>query len=219
MAADVEFFKWAAHDDLHAPAFLERCVAALDADPSAVLAFTKAELIDAEGKTIRPRVLELPLSAADVLVRFQGILPSYDCLEMYSVVRRAAMRFGRPPLGLYADADGVLLTRLTLAGRFLEVPELLFFNRRHAVQAGSQFVGNPREWAAWWDPKNAKRRVFPTWRRHLELWRAVIEAPLAPGDRVRCLRAMAQWTRWKRHRLYEDVEFHVKDILRTAGLG
>jgi len=218
-APDVEFYKWAAHDDVHAPTFLEKCVAALDADPTAVLAFTQAELIDGEGKTIRSRVRELPLSDPDVLVRFKGILPSYDCLDAYAVVRRKALKFGRGPLGLYADADGVLLTRLVLTGRFFEVPEVLFFNRRHAVQAGSQFVGNAREWAAWWDPKNAKRRVFPTWRRHLELWRAVLEAPLTPRDRLRCAHAMANWTRWKRKRLYEDVEYHVKDIMRSAGLG
>jgi hypothetical protein len=115
----------------------------------------------------------------------------------------------------------VLLARLTLAGRFLELPEVLFFNRRHAVQAGSRFVGNAREWASWWDPKNANRRIFPQWRRQAELWRAVLSAPLSTKDRMRCAVAMARWTNWRRRHLYEDVAYHVKDLLhsrdKTAG--
>ena len=33
-----EYFKWAAHDDLLAPTYLERCVEVLDANPDVVLA-------------------------------------------------------------------------------------------------------------------------------------------------------------------------------------
>jgi glycosyltransferase involved in cell wall biosynthesis len=82
LANGAPFYKWAAHDDIHAPTFLERCMDALDRDPTAVLAFTKVELIDSEGKTLRPRILKMPLSSPDVRVRFESILPSYDCLEI-----------------------------------------------------------------------------------------------------------------------------------------
>jgi glycosyltransferase involved in cell wall biosynthesis len=218
---DAPYFKWAAHDDIHGPRFLEICVDALDRDPTAVLAFTKAERIDPDGNTIGPRVLTLPLSSPDPLVRFEAILPSYDCLEIYSVIRKQALSF-RPVVGLYSDGDGVLLTRLVLSGRFLELPEVQFFNRRHPVQAGTRFKGNAVQWATWWDPKNAQRRVFPTWRRQAELWRAVVKAPMAPRDRLRCVVALARWTRWRRNRLYEDVAVHVKDILgslRGRGAG
>lgn len=41
-----EFFQWAAHDDLWRPFWLERAVAALDADPEAGFAFPSFELLD-----------------------------------------------------------------------------------------------------------------------------------------------------------------------------
>src|SRR5687768_11197719 len=46
------YFKWAAHDDLHEPDYLARCVAALDADPSAVLCQTATRVIDPVGSEV-----------------------------------------------------------------------------------------------------------------------------------------------------------------------
>lgn len=40
-----EYFKWAAHDDLCAPEFLEKCVAALDSNPDVVLCYTKTNIL------------------------------------------------------------------------------------------------------------------------------------------------------------------------------
>jgi glycosyltransferase involved in cell wall biosynthesis len=216
LSTPAPYFKWAAHDDIHAPRFLERCVEALDRDPTAVLAFPKAELIDHDGNVLGSRVLELPLSSPDVLVRFEAMLPSYDCLEIFGVIRRNAL-VGNPVMGLYKDADGVLLTRLALRGRFLEVPEVLFFNRRHASQATIRFEQDSRQWAAWWDPANESRRVFPAWRRSAELCKAVLKAPLSTTDRLRCAVRLARWLRWRRKRLYEDVEYHVKALWRSPG--
>ncbi|MEZ5265548.1 MAG: DegT/DnrJ/EryC1/StrS family aminotransferase [Acidimicrobiales bacterium] len=48
------YFRWAAHDDLCAPTYLERCVELLEADPEVVMAHTEAAYIDARGKPIRP---------------------------------------------------------------------------------------------------------------------------------------------------------------------
>ena len=46
------YFKWAAHDDVIAPTFLERCVEALEADSSAAMAHTRSVIIDATGDVI-----------------------------------------------------------------------------------------------------------------------------------------------------------------------
>ena len=46
------YFKWAAHDDVIAPTFLERCVEALEADPSAAMAHTRSVIIDEAGDVI-----------------------------------------------------------------------------------------------------------------------------------------------------------------------
>jgi glycosyltransferase involved in cell wall biosynthesis len=37
-----DYFKWAAHDDICAPTYVERCVEALDRDPGVALAYRRA---------------------------------------------------------------------------------------------------------------------------------------------------------------------------------
>jgi len=124
---------------------------------------------------------------------------------------------GKDVPGLYADCDSILMARMALTGRFIEVPEVLFFNRRHEVQAGARFDHNPRAWAVWWNPEFANQRIFPQWRRQAELWRVVLHAQLSPKDRMRCALLLAKWATWKKDYLFQDVAFHVKDILGSGG--
>jgi glycosyltransferase involved in cell wall biosynthesis len=199
-----ELFQWAAHDDLHDPRFVEACVAALDADPTAVLAFPRVRFMDPEGVPCGERVRPAALGSPDVLERYRTLLPSYDCLEIFGIMRRAALT-RRPVIGFHADGDGVLLANLALRGRFAEVPEFLFLNRVHPGQATSRLGKSPRQWAREWNPELAGRRVYPAWRRLRELWRGLLSAPLPPRDRLRCALALTRWTRWRVPLLVDDV--------------
>jgi len=215
-----QYFKFAAHDDRHAPTFLERCVDVLDRDPSVVLAFPKADFIDADGKITGSRELTLPLADPDLQVRFRALLEPYDCLEGFGLMRRAAAdRLGTPLIRLHSDGDGVFLLRLIMLGRFVEIPETLFFNRHHPEQTSTKLRGNGHAWAAWWDPALRGRRLYPHWRRRLEIFRGVAEAPVPLRERLNAAAAAAQWTRWTRHQLYGDVAFHVKDAWRSSPWG
>jgi glycosyltransferase involved in cell wall biosynthesis len=210
LSAESEYFQWAAHDDLHAPRFLEACVTALDRDPLAVLAFPRVRFIGPDGLPCGERTRPPDLGSSDAATRFRAMLPSYDCLEIFAVIRRRALK-RRPVIGFYPDGDGVLLASLGLAGRFLEIPEVLFFNRRHPAQATARFERSPRAWAVDWNPAVATRRVFPAWRRLWELWRGYINATLSARDRILCGRALAQWTRWRVPRLIDDLTFYLKE--------
>ncbi|MDF3015351.1 MAG: putative glycosyl transferase [Thermomicrobiales bacterium] len=46
------YFKWAAHDDVCAPTFFERCVEVLDAEPSVVLCSGQTRLINDDGSPV-----------------------------------------------------------------------------------------------------------------------------------------------------------------------
>jgi glycosyltransferase involved in cell wall biosynthesis len=48
------YFKWAAHDDLYAPTYLEKCVAVLEEEPSAVLCHSRTVIIDEAGEELWP---------------------------------------------------------------------------------------------------------------------------------------------------------------------
>ena len=66
------YFKWACHDDLLLPEFLERCVAELDRDPSVVLAYTDWAPIDEDGKPLDPPEPRYPPWRADSPTRSKG---------------------------------------------------------------------------------------------------------------------------------------------------
>lgn len=46
------YFKWMAHDDVICPSFLEKCVAALEADEAASMCFSKVKIMDGNGELI-----------------------------------------------------------------------------------------------------------------------------------------------------------------------
>ena len=48
-----DYFKWAAHDDVCTPDFLERCVAVLERDPAVVLCCGQTQLINDDGSPVR----------------------------------------------------------------------------------------------------------------------------------------------------------------------
>ncbi|MHC4829793.1 MAG: glycosyltransferase family 2 protein, partial [Planctomycetota bacterium] len=127
-------FKWAAHDDVCEPTCLERCVAALEAAPDAVLAQGATLPIDAEGapvlaplpegfhatqRELARRGLIDPLrliADASPVTRFrEQVLRSDWCYEIFGVVRTDALR-GTPLLASFYGGDHTLLAELALKG-------------------------------------------------------------------------------------------------------
>lgn len=211
--ASAPFFKWAAHDDRLEPRFLEACMSALHADATTVLAYTQVQLLGADGLQGVHRNA-LPTDASDPVTRFECLLSPHECYEIFGVIRREALR-RVGPMGAYAHGDGVLLARLALEGRFVEVPEPLFIWRQHAGQSMARFKGDYRSYAVWFNPRLAKKRVFPYWRLYWELLRSVQTAPLSPRERARCLRLLARSARHRRHRLMGDLRYHAQDLLQN----
>lgn len=155
-----DYFKWAAHDDLCAPALLARCVEALDADPSAVVAYSRVAVIDENGQLVlddghgKPvpggpgfGIRDLPLlhdhatkrrlDSPHPHLRYHSVLiRSTRCYEVFGLIRSSIMR----RTGLhreYCGGEKVFLAELSLLGRFLEVPETLLYSRWHADRFSS----------------------------------------------------------------------------------
>src|SRR5262249_30100400 len=68
-----QYFKWAAHDDLLEPAFIQRCVETLDADDSVVLTYPRACFIDEHGRYIKDYHVKLATDSEKTSVRFDAI--------------------------------------------------------------------------------------------------------------------------------------------------
>lgn len=187
-----ELFCWNAHDDLHAPTFLERCVAVLDADLGAVLAYPLTRIIDEHGHTLRDFDMPLRTDSPYPHIRFHdAICVDHSCYQVYGVMRIDALRRTQM-IGNFSGSDWPLLGELALRGRYIEVREYLFMRREHSQVSTKVFKAN-QDMIAWFDPKKAGKITFPHWRLFYEYIRAVGRAPLSLHDRVRCYAVCATW--------------------------
>jgi len=163
--ARAALFKWAAHDDLYHGTFLERCVATLDADPSAVLAHSDFACIDDAGRPfaaghapftfVDPRSGQLfkgdPLWLAEggsTLQRFWEVLFQMKCnMEIFGVIRRPALaRTGL--MREFYGTDKTVLAELALLGSFRHAREQLYYKRFHNDTSWNLSIRERRAWAS-----------------------------------------------------------------------
>ncbi len=208
-----EYFIWLSHDDKLAPAFLERCVAALDGDPSVVLAYPKAIDIDEHGNHIAYKEQTLNVSSAKPHERFRELIRmEHNCEASLGLIRGDVLR-RTEVLGNYADADRVLLAELALHGYYFRVPEFLFLHREHPFRETNVYPTRFERTASL-NPEKPVRIVFPHFRQFGEYLLRIRRAPLSWRDRIRCCWEMFRWVGryWKR--LVADVKVVISYILR-----
>ncbi|MEQ1887044.1 MAG: glycosyltransferase family 2 protein [Bryobacteraceae bacterium] len=228
-----EFFKWASNDDVCAPEFLEKCIAALDENPDAVLAHSGSQVIDDDGEFLESYTMELATDANDVVKRFFDLVMNYhQCYEIYGVIRSSALQ-KTGPMGNYVNGDGVLLAHLALYGPFAKVPGILFSSRRHTGQSSRTLpvrVRSQRRWrltrkvnglpsAEWWDPGQRRRITLPQWRQLAEYVRCVSHAPLDASARLGCYGVLAQWSSRDYRRYFKDLLIAGDQLLDNALAG
>jgi hypothetical protein len=191
--ARAPYFKWADCDDVIEPSLVGRCVAALDADPSAVLAYTWARYIDENGDTLRETV-EVPQygSSANTVERVKGFLrlPATHVLELQGVIRRRELS-ATCRMGPYATSDLALILELAMRGRFAEIPEPLFLHRMHDARA-SLAAPSPRERSRI-HTEDGRAALLPRWRLAIGLARGVLASPVPVSQRLQILPAVGLW--------------------------
>lgn len=177
-----EYFKWAAHDDVCAPTFLERCVEVLDHDSGTVLSCSQTMFTKSDGRKWWNAKTSPQLSSQKPEERFQGVLTYFWCLEVFGLIRTDVLR-KTSRIAPYYGSDRLLLVELSLIGRFQEIPECLFFRRCHAEQS-SRLSASERE--AWIDPKAVQRSKLLRPRSSIGYIQAVLKSPLNWSERLRC---------------------------------
>jgi glycosyltransferase involved in cell wall biosynthesis len=218
-------FKWAAHDDVIRPTFLERTLAALEADPEAVLCQSLVQVVDRHNRvseiydhtafgTDRPRQSD----------RLAARLRARRCVEIFGVVRRHALD-GTALIADHVGADRTLLIELALRGRFVGVPEALFVNRDHPDRFTRQHKSLHAQ-AAWYAPAKPQPSVLRTWILYTTCLDLVRRYVRDPAERRRCrlqmARSLAYHRRWLRLALepIEAIEpraFKIERWLLRAG--
>ena len=183
-----EYFKWAAHDDVHLPGFLRRCVEVIEQAPATVvLVAPKAEMVDEHGRKMDIFVESLDTRRPHPHQRVGDVLHRvFWATAQFGVFRTEALKKTRLIQPFFA-ADHVLLVETALLGEIWELPEILFQRRVHPGMS-TTVNKNWRELQAWFDPskKGVKSLVPPTVSLGLEFDRSIRRAHLSLGERCLC---------------------------------
>lgn len=216
-----EYFKWVAHDDLHAVDYLAQCIEVLDSDRSVVLCHSLVQIIDQEGKAIADYTIKLNADADNPVTRFGSLLSHHLCYPIFGLIRANVLK-NTSLMGSYGHADGVLLASIALQGRFYEIPKPLFFSRNHPQQSMSRFfpeylslaAGDSASvtklpdyyaYAVWFDPVNHGRTIFPHWRIFWEYCRCIWQASLSAGEKIGCHFSMFKQFKGMEFLLLQDL--------------
>jgi glycosyltransferase involved in cell wall biosynthesis len=193
--ASADLFKWASGDDLYARDLLEKCVAALDADPGVVLAHSWTAMIDGNSDFVQANDYSLRTSAARAPERFRSLLNDSGGDDDGGVMRRAVL-LRTAMKESYHHADRTIIAELALHGRFYQVPEWLYFRRDHPDRA-ERAHPSVRARCANMDPKRGNRWLNPAPRLFAEYINAyarmIRRAPLTPAERRECYRYLTEW--------------------------
>lgn len=174
-----EYFMWAAFDDLRAPQYLSRCVAALEAQPEAVMCCTGIQIIDEDGRAVEEVDFPLGIRMAgrEVWPRVRAVARSLYWYDFYGLMRRRVLSTTRLPQPCWGF-DVVLMMEMCLRGEVLLVPEKLFFYRVIKGKTGEQAA------ATLGPANNARGAMSMNWGGlTAELCRSIRLSPLRPAHK------------------------------------
>jgi glycosyltransferase involved in cell wall biosynthesis len=184
------FFKPAAHDDLHEPGFLERCLETFrEAPSSVVLVYPRTRLIDENDQVTGDYEDGLDLRSNNPAERLRQYLDNVSMVNaLFGVHRRRTFASTRR-FQSFVSADVVLLAELAMRGEFWELPEPLFLRRDHPGRS-ERVHSSPTDLARFYDPARKQRTEGKRLAQFGGLLRAVREAPLPPVQRLGCARTV-----------------------------
>ena len=201
-----EFFAWVSDHDFWHPQWLERLVAELDSDPTAVLAYPITRRVAQTDEELDTGPRRFDTAACDDLharwrhLCHRGIGAGdmvYGLMRMSALLQAGVFRPVLRP-------DRLLMAELTLQGRIRQVPDVLWFRRQsHGASVARQpstlmLPGSEPRWFSW-----------PPWLQHsLILWREY--AGRAPTV-VRLTR-----TQWVRMLLRYQLTFGWRHFRKTS---
>jgi glycosyltransferase involved in cell wall biosynthesis len=151
-AGRADYLLFAFQDDLPEPTYVEKCVAALEADPTAVMAFSDIRLVRQDGSVEERRFQALD-GVADPVERARRIARHAGAwwIPNRGVFRAAAGReIGglRRHLAGEFSADWPWLLEMSLLGKFVRVPERLVTKIYLPTSLSRSWRFGARQWAA-----------------------------------------------------------------------
>lgn len=167
------YFKWAAHDDLIAPEFLSRCVAAFEAyEGSCAIVYPQSEFIDEAGKVVRTDRNSMHSTSSSPAVRVHRAVQAMGLVTaVFGLFHRETLSRTRL-IGSFVASDYVLLLECALLGAVLHLDGAPLFQRRIHRKMSRQANRTDAEVLRWFDPA-ARTRLSSKQRLHLEFLKSI----------------------------------------------
>ena len=178
--ASGEYFRWANADDISGPELHSKCLAVLQEHPEAVLAYGKNRFIDAEGTESPGREDNLDLQQDRASERFIKFYDSVGLTNViYGLMRSSAVaKTALMGDGSFPSADINFMADLVLHGKFIEIPDYLFYRRWHTGASSWETVANDEEVQKQFWNAGSMDFTIPTWRQRFADLRAIRAAPI-----------------------------------------
>lgn len=205
------YFKWAAHDDVCAPTFLEKCIDVLEEEPDVVLCGSQSAAIDENGQVKGNYGEEKAFDQYNVIDRFwTAISVPHVCIVIFGVMRLDILK-KTPMHGEYVGADRNLLAEFSLMGKVRLLSATLFFRRDHAEASISKHQ-DERERLAWFNPAYRDKKSYPTWKRLKEYSGSINRVALPFLTRVGCYWKLGCWILARHHTGARNFKLLAKEI-------
>ena len=208
-------FKWAAADDVHDPEHVAHCVAALDADPTAVAAYTQSLYIDEAGNRQEEYDPGWDLRSDNAYERMKIVILRgghwVNADPLLGVMRTDALRRTRL-FPKYQGGDKRPIGELSLIGKILQVPGHLLMRRRHA---GASNTNNPHstqyneasiEWMSEFFKGSSWQIKLPSWTLLADHAQSVWASDLPLTDKLKLAATVARACRWQSGFLWSELK-------------
>jgi glycosyltransferase involved in cell wall biosynthesis len=176
------YFMWAAGHDLWTPNLVSECVALLQANDSACIAFGSSRWIGAEGELLPRTSGWTDTRGMAPIARFFTIFWG-NMHPVLGLIRTAQLR-ACPPLSNITGGDLVLLAELALRGDFVHATQAVWSRREFRVEV--RYGDKLRRYAS--TPTGIARsrlqRMFPLLQLPIALVRVVVRSRLSGMDKL-----------------------------------
>jgi glycosyltransferase involved in cell wall biosynthesis len=196
------YFKWASCNDICGPTFLEQCIRALDGDDSLVVAFTGVGIFQKDPGAANVYEEDMTLLMEDPIERFKLFWSRVRLNNVMNGVIRSSALAKTPLIKPYFASDTSLMAELALHGKFLQLPEQLFFRRMDKESATSlkSRVEVLRHWSPALEPV-----LLSNTRSLLQWYGAGFRSQLPVGSLLRYLGHVSRNVIWSRGKIAREV--------------
>lgn len=187
---EAPYFKWASHDDLIQPEYLEKCIKILDENPSIGVVHSRSYTIDEKGNQLGNLDFEVRLNHSQPSQRFWRLLWGGYLPEVHGVMRSSLIRNTQLFRGFPGD-DRSFLADMILQADVGYVEEYLFSRRDH-----SDAYCRLQDWQArqnFFNPKAKQSQNLTGLIKFKEYLSDIYRYPMPWSEKLACVQMLAKW--------------------------